>query len=95
MLLGGGNSNGDRPARGARSEAQIATDAAITAAVREEFVTDSVLSQYDLSVQTFDHRVTLRGSVGSHGALERAVRLAGEVDGVDSVDNRVRVDEGG
>lgn len=94
MLLGGGNSGDSRPERGSRTSAQISIDGRITAAVRDRMAADSVLGDYDVSVQTFDNRVTLRGSVGTYSARERAAQLAAAVEGVDSVDNRIRVDTG-
>lgn len=93
MLLGGGGSDG-RAERGVRTTAQMAIDGRITTDVRNALVDDPVLGRYNLSVQTFDNRVTLRGSVGGFRVRERAVALADAVDGVESVDNRIRVDTG-
>lgn len=94
MLLGGGNSDGVRLGGSARSPAQASADSAITAAVRNKLGDDSVLGQYDLRIETLNKRVTLHGTVGSHEARERAIRLAGSVEGVDRVDSRIRVDSG-
>lgn len=92
MLLGGGNSS--PPDRSTRSAAQIEIDGRITAAVRNRLVDDSVLSEYALSVQTFDSKVTLRGSVDSDSERDRAARLAQSIEGVGGIDNRIRVGSG-
>lgn len=94
MLLGGGNSDGARLGGSARSSAQTSADGAITAAVRNKLGDDSVLGQYDLRIETLNKRVTLHGTVGSYEARERAIRLAGSVEGVERVDSRIRVDSG-
>jgi hyperosmotically inducible protein len=94
MLLGGGNGNDGAPARADRTQAQIEIDGRITAAVRNQLVDDSVLSKYALSVQTFDSRVTLRGAVNNASERDRAARLAGSVQGVAGIDNRIRIGTG-
>jgi hyperosmotically inducible periplasmic protein len=93
MLLGGGGNDGTT-ARGSRTQTQIEIDSRITAEVRNKLVDDSVLSEYALSVQTFDTRVTLRGAVTSASERDRAARLAGTVQGVTGVDNRIRIGPG-
>jgi osmotically-inducible protein OsmY len=94
MLLGGGNSDGTTLGRDDRSSSRVSTDRAITAAVRNRLTDDSVLGQYDLSIETVDRRVILGGTVGSYEARERAIRLAGAVEGVQRVDSRLRVRTG-
>ncbi|MGH8166047.1 MAG: BON domain-containing protein [Woeseiaceae bacterium] len=93
MLLGGGNSDGTSLG-GARSSGQTSADGAITTAVRRRLVDDPVLAQYNLRIETVNQRVTLHGAVGSYEARERAIRLAGSVEGVERVDSRIRVDSG-
>jgi osmotically-inducible protein OsmY len=93
MLLGGGGNDGTT-VHGSRTQAQIQIDSRITAEVRNKLVDDSVLSEYALSVQTFDNRVTLRGAVMSAAERDRAARLAGTVQGVTGVDNRIRIGPG-
>jgi osmotically-inducible protein OsmY len=94
MLLGGGNSDGTRQGGDGRSSAQTARDSAITSAVRNRLIDDAVLGRYDLRVETVGGRVTLHGSVGDYEASERAIRLAGAVEGVQRVDSRIRVGGG-
>ena len=93
MLLGGGNSDGTSVG-GARSSAQASADGAITTAVQRSLGDDPVLAQYDLRIETVNRRVTLHGAVGSHEARERAIRLAGGVEGVERVDSRIKVESG-
>jgi osmotically-inducible protein OsmY len=95
MLLGGGGHNdATRLGSDSRSSAQLATDRGITASVQRTLVDDSVLGQYDLQVETVNRRVILHGRVASYEARERAIRLAGDVEGVERVDSRLRVGEG-
>ena len=91
MLLGGGNSDGTRLGGDQRSASQTSTDHAIAATVRNRLKDDSVLGQYDLRIETVNRRVILHGTVGSYEARERAIRLAGAVDGVERVDSRLRI----
>ena len=93
MLLGGGNSDGTSVSS-APSSAQASADGAITTAVQRRLGDDPVLAQYGLRIETVNRRVTLRGAVGSHEARERAIRLAGSVEGVERVDSRITVDSG-
>jgi hyperosmotically inducible periplasmic protein len=96
MLLGGGNSSSGSssgPRGGATSSpTQLASDNAITAAVRNRLIGDGTVGRYDLRVQTVNRRVTLFGTVDSYAARDQAVQLTRTVDGVTSVDNQIRVD---
>jgi hyperosmotically inducible protein len=91
MLLGGGNSSGTGLGSDSRTSGQVASDRAITSSVQNRLIDDSVLGQYDLRVETVNGRVILHGTVGSYEARERAVRLAGAVQGVQRVDSRIRI----
>jgi hyperosmotically inducible protein len=94
MLLGGGNSDGTRLGGDSRTSAQVASDRTITSTVQNRLVDDAVLGHYKLSVETVSGRVILHGTVGNYEARERAARLAGAVEGVRRVDNRLRVGSG-
>jgi osmotically-inducible protein OsmY len=91
MLLGGGNSDGTRLGGDNRAGTQASDDQAITSAVRNRLGDDSVLGHYDLRIETVNRRVILHGTVPSYEARERAIRLAGAVDGVERVDSRLRI----
>ncbi len=92
MLLGEGRSGGAD--RTPRTSMEVAADNALTAAVRRRFNDDRLLSTYDFRIETFRNRVTLHGTVDSYSARDHAVRVAGSVEGVDSVGNRIRVVSG-
>lgn len=91
MLLGGGNSDGTRLGGDHRPGTRAPTDSAIASAVRNRLRDDSVLGSYDLRIESVNRRVTLYGTVGTHEARERAIRLAGAVEGVERVDSRLKV----
>lgn len=91
MLLGGGNSDSTRLGGDSRTSAQVARDNAIASTVRNRLIDDAVLGRYDLRVDTVNGRVILHGTVGSYEARERAIRLAGAVEGVERVDSRLRI----
>lgn len=93
MLLGGGN-GGSAPAGGERTAAAIAADGDTTAAVRGRLAADPMLGRYRLAIETRDGRVTLQGTVDTYSARSRAGMLARDVDGVVSVNNRIRVTAG-
>jgi hypothetical protein len=66
------------------------TDRAITARVQEKIQSDSRLSGADIVVETRNGEVTLKGTVNSNADFTRAGKLAGWVDGVKRVDNRLK-----
>ena len=65
-------------------------DLAITARVQEKLNSDSQLMGSGIIVETIDGEVTLKGFVNSHADHTRAAKLAGSVDGVRQVDNRLK-----
>ena len=65
-------------------------DRAITARVQEKIQGDSRLSGANIVVETRDGEVTLKGMVNSNADFTRAGQLAGWVDGVKRVDNRLK-----
>jgi osmotically-inducible protein OsmY len=91
MLLGGGNSDGARLGGDHRSATQASDDQGIASTVRNRLKDDALLGQYDLRIESVNRRVILHGTVGSYEARERAIRLAGAVDGVERVDSRLRI----
>jgi osmotically-inducible protein OsmY len=91
MLLGGGNSDGTRLGGDHRAGTRASDDHAVASAVGNRLADDSVLGQYDLRIEAVNGRVILHGTVPSYEARERAIRLAGAVDGVQRVDSRLRI----
>ncbi len=77
-------------------EPAIGTDVAVedselTAMVREAILADPQLQSQHVEVKTEDAAVTLTGTVDSAPLRERAVQLAGSVDGVVQVQDRLDV----
>ena len=64
-------------------------DMAITSQVNDKLQSDSQLQGSKISVETFGGEVTLKGMVNSQADIIRAGQLAGWVDGVKKVDNRL------
>jgi hyperosmotically inducible periplasmic protein len=74
-----------------RSAGEIASDAAVTARINTAFARDNLVSAWDVNVDTFRGRVTLRGAVPSTEALDRAVGIARAQKGVESVKAELEV----
>jgi osmotically-inducible protein OsmY len=68
-------------------------DEAITAEVEKAIFSDASLKTMDISVQTRDGVVHLRGIVNSTGDIARAAALARTVKGVSSLRNSIRIAE--
>jgi osmotically-inducible protein OsmY len=66
-------------------------DGVITAQVKAKLVAADDLKALDINVDTQDGRVTLRGSAPSEAARDHAAVLARAVEGVESVDNQLKV----
>ena len=66
-------------------------DAAISKAVKENFLKDKAVDLTDVTVKTTNGSVDLRGTVPSLEAREHAVKLAWRVAGVQSVVNHLLV----
>ncbi len=90
LMVGNGGSGGQL-GKGERTEAQIRQDGMTTAAVSSRLAADSRVGAFDIGVETFANRVTLRGTVNSYEVRMRAQELAASVDDVVSVSNQIRV----
>lgn len=86
-----GNGSGGRLGQGERTEAQIRQDGVTTAAVSSRLASDTRVGAFNIGVETFANRVTLRGTVDSYEVRMRAQELADSVDDVVSVSNQIRV----
>jgi len=91
LMVGNGSGSGGQPGKGERTEAQIRQDGVTTAAVSSRLAMDSRLGAFNIGVETFANRVTLRGTVDSYELRMRAQELAASVDNVVSVSNRIRL----
>ena len=67
------------------------TDGWITTKVSAKFVDEKLLKGSNINVDTEDHVVTLKGTVGSDAAKARAVEIAGNTEGVVRVVNQLVV----
>lgn len=85
----------EQPATGNASKAKSAgeyiDDAAITVKVKTKFVEDKTVKANDIKVKTYKGSVQLSGFADNPDEIDRAVRLAGEVAGVKSVQNDIRL----
>jgi len=91
VLIGGAIAGGYYLGKDDREPAQIAEDGSITARVKAKFIGDKYVDAFEINVDTYDGVVTLRGDVTNTIARDQAAKLAGQVEGVKSVDNQIRV----
>lgn len=66
-------------------------DSVITAKVKAALIEDKMVSAADIHVETFKGTVQLSGFASSAGEISRAVDLARQVKGVQTVKNDVRL----
>jgi hyperosmotically inducible periplasmic protein len=71
---------------------QVIGDTAITAKVKTALHAEKNVRSRDIDVETFQGKVVLKGTVADKRQVELAAQLAGSVDGVKSVENRLVVD---
>ena len=82
----------EKPVDNADSVKDLTTDAAITYAVKTQFLADPGVSGLKINVDTDDGVVTLRGHVKSLAEADKASAIARRSRGVQSVINDLRVD---
>jgi len=82
----------EKPVDNADSVKDMTTDAAITYAVKTQFLADPGVSGLKINVDTDDGVVTLRGNVKSMAEADKASAIARQSRGVKSVVNDLRVD---
>lgn len=70
---------------------QSVEDSQLTTLVREAIAADRQLQSQDIDVETEDGAVKLTGVVDSTSLRERAVELAGRIDGVAEVTDKLEV----
>jgi hyperosmotically inducible periplasmic protein len=81
---------GDEPPKAHSDSLRAAVDdTATTAKVKERIATDNRLKDSKISVTTTNGIVTLTGSAPSHAEASTAEDVAGSVNGVRGVDNRI------
>jgi hyperosmotically inducible protein len=70
---------------------EVMTDAWVTTRVHERFVSETLLKDSDISVDTDKHVVTLTGTVMTSAARKKAASIAKGTEGVRRVVNRLTI----
>jgi osmotically-inducible protein OsmY len=81
----------ERAKSGLTKTGEAITDAWITAKVKWFYVGEDSLKGSDITVDTNNHVVTLKGTVTTAAGKTRAIELAKETDGVSRVDDQLVV----
>jgi osmotically-inducible protein OsmY len=81
----------ERAKSGLTKTGEAITDAWITAQLKWFYVGEDSLKGSDISIDTSNHVVTLKGTVTTAAGKTRAVELAKETDGVSRVDDHLAV----
>jgi len=81
----------DKTKEGLSKTGEVITDSWITTRVKSKFVGEDLLKGSDISVETTDHVVTLKGTVTSAAGRARAIKEAKEVEGVHRVVSRLTI----
>jgi osmotically-inducible protein OsmY len=90
---GVGNADVSTPGQQATGQdaKRVVTDSVITTRVKAKYAIDEVVKATKVKVDTKRGIVTLSGNAASKSEADRAVTLARETDGVNSVVNHIRV----
>lgn len=70
-----------------RTGGEVVNDASITTKVKAALLAEKDVNSTDIKVQTFDRVVQLSGFVDSQWQIDKAVQVASNVSGVQSVKN--------
>jgi osmotically-inducible protein OsmY len=73
------------------STGEYVTDTWITTKVKAVLADDPLVKAREVNVETFKGDVQLSGFVSSYGAMDQAVRLTRDIQGVVSVKNDMRI----
>lgn len=93
LVVGGAAAGGYQVGQDERQAGVVASDSAITSNIKAKYVADSIVSVFNISVHTYDGKVTLSGTVGSFVARDQAVDLAKSTAGVKTVTNQIVVED--
>lgn len=66
-------------------------DSVVTARINSALLADASMKRHDVSVVTRKGEVMMRGSVASQAQMDRAVRIATAMEGVQSVSNSLQI----
>ncbi|WP_293775843.1 BON domain-containing protein [uncultured Oxalicibacterium sp.] len=83
--------NATTPSEEHRSAGAVVDDAMITTKVKTALLADSDIKGLEINVDTSKGVVSLNGAVQNQAQVDRAAKLAGEVDGVKSVLNNLTI----
>jgi hyperosmotically inducible protein len=92
LVVGGAAVGGYQLGKDEREPSVVASDSAITSKIKAKYVADSIVSVFNISVRTYEGKVTLSGTVGSHVARDQAMDLARSTAGVKTVTNQIIVE---
>ena len=81
----------DKTKEGLSKTGEVITDSWITTRVHSKFVGEDLLKDSNISVDTKDHVVTLKGTVMSAAGRARAVEQAKDVEGVHRVIDQLTI----
>ena len=90
-VVEGGKTAVDKTKDGLSKTGEVMTDGWITTRVHEGFVGEDLLKDSDISVNTHNHIVTLKGTVMGRAGRDRATTVALHTEGVRRVVNRLAV----
>ena len=77
------------PSSTKESPGQYVDDSTITAKVKSDFVLDKTVDATDIKVETYKGTVQLSGFAKSQAEINKAVQIARNVSGVQSVKNNI------
>lgn len=79
------------PSEESKSAGAVIDDTVVTTKVKTALLADSDIKGLDVNVETAQGVVTLNGAVNNQTQIDRAAKIAGEVDGVKSVVNNLSI----
>ncbi|HWU97462.1 MAG TPA: BON domain-containing protein [Oxalicibacterium sp.] len=79
------------PSEAGKSAGAVIDDTVVTTKVKTALLADSDIKGLDVNVDTAQGVVTLNGAVNNQTQIDRAAKIAGEVEGVKSVVNNLSI----
>jgi osmotically-inducible protein OsmY len=83
---------GERAAQASAKAGEVVRDASLTTKITAKMALDDLVKARTIDVTTDGPVVTLSGRVHSQAERERAVRIARETEGVQRVEDRLKVE---
>lgn len=91
LAIGGAAAAGYYIGKDERPASVIASDGRITSTITARLVGDKYVDALRVNVDTYEGVVTLKGEVSNSIARDQAQRLAASVEGVESVNNQIKI----